>query len=33
MKRGFVVLQGAEHPCGNVLLAQRWQAIPVQQAA
>jgi hypothetical protein len=33
MKRGFVVLQGAEHPCGSVLLAQRWQAIPVQQAA
>ncbi|KJC49250.1 hypothetical protein UB31_15470 [Bradyrhizobium sp. LTSP849] len=33
MKRGFVVLQGAEHPCGSVLLAQRWHAIPVQQAA
>lgn len=33
MKHGFVVLQGAEHPCGSVLLARRSQAIPVQQAA
>ncbi len=33
MKRGFVVLQGAEHPCGSVLLARRSQAFPVQQAA
>lgn len=27
-KRGFVVLQGAEHPCGSVLLARRSEAIP-----
>ena len=32
-KHGFVVLQGAEHPCGSVLLARRSQAFPVQQAA
>ncbi|WP_453953372.1 hypothetical protein [Bradyrhizobium sp. USDA 377] len=32
-KRGFIVLQGAEHPCGSVLLARRSQALPVQQAA
>ncbi|MEY9157226.1 hypothetical protein [Bradyrhizobium japonicum] len=32
-KRGFVVLQGAEHPCGSVLLARRSEAIPLRQAA
>jgi hypothetical protein len=32
-KRGFVVLQGTDHPCGSVLLARRSQALPVQQAA
>jgi hypothetical protein len=32
-KRGFVVLQGTEHPCGSVLMARRSQALPVQQAA
>ncbi|MBR0739248.1 hypothetical protein JQ581_20145 [Bradyrhizobium liaoningense] len=33
MKRGFVVLQGTDHPCGSVVLARRSQAVPVQQAA
>lgn len=32
-KRGFVVLQGAEHPCGSVLLARRSLAFPIRQAA
>jgi hypothetical protein len=32
-KRGFVVLQGAEHPCGSMLLARRSQAFPIRQAA
>lgn len=32
-KRGFVVLEGAEHPCGSALLARRSQANPMQQAA
>jgi len=32
-KRGFVVLQGAEHPCGSALLARRSQAYPMQKAA
>ncbi|MGY4294348.1 hypothetical protein ACVWXN_002443 [Bradyrhizobium sp. i1.4.4] len=32
-KRGFVVLQGAEHPCGSVFLARRSEAIPLRQAA
>ena len=32
-KRGFVVLQGAEHPCGSALLARRSQAYPMQEAA
>ncbi|OAF07280.1 hypothetical protein AXW67_30605 [Bradyrhizobium neotropicale] len=32
-KRGFVVLQGAEHPCGCALLARRSQAYPLQKAA
>ncbi len=32
-RRGFVVLQGAEHPCGSVLLARRSQAYPLQKAA
>ncbi|WP_136624347.1 hypothetical protein [Bradyrhizobium centrolobii] len=33
MKRGFIVLQGAEHPCGSALLARRSQAYPLQKAA
>ena len=32
-RHGFVVLQGAEHPCGSMLLARRSQAYPLQQAA
>jgi hypothetical protein len=32
-KRGFTVLEGAEHPCGNALLARRSQAYPIQKAA
>ncbi|MDI3562039.1 hypothetical protein [Bradyrhizobium sp. Arg816] len=32
-KRGFVVLQGADHPCGSVLLARRSEAIALRQAA
>lgn len=32
-KRGFVVLQGTEHPCGSALLARRSQAYPMQKAA
>jgi len=32
-KRGFIVLQGAEHPCGSALLARRSQAYPMQKAA
>jgi hypothetical protein len=31
--RGFVVLQGVEHPCGSALLARRSQAYPMQKAA
>ena len=32
-RHGFVVLQGAEHPCGSMLLARRSQAYPLQKAA
>jgi hypothetical protein len=28
-RHGFVVLQGAEHPCGSMLLARRSQAYPL----
>ena len=32
-RHAFVVLQGAEHPCGSMLLARRSQAHPLQKAA
>jgi hypothetical protein len=32
-KRGFVIVRGAVHECGSVLVARRSQDYPVQQAA
>lgn len=32
-KRGFIVVQGTDHPCGCAFLARRSQAAPAQKAA